>query len=204
MSNRKTDFSQISIAERFPAQTWVALDCETTDLLPRARLIELAAVRFETSGQVVDTFSTLVCPPVPVSGFIRRLTGITPDALSQAEPAATVIRKFFLWLPENAVLVAHNAPFDASVIAKEARLSKIGWSTALRWLDSLPIARAAFNIPDYRLSTIALHCGWNQQAATHRASADAHFVRKLLLHALELRIHETRPDLFVPLCLPSN
>ncbi|NOX55164.1 MAG: 3'-5' exonuclease [Planctomycetes bacterium] len=182
---------------------WVAIDCETTGLLPRARLIELAAIVFPSQGPVIATFSELVRPPGRLPLLVTRLTGITDRDLASASSAPEVLRRFFAWLPPAGVLVAHNAPFDAAVLAKETTLAGMGPLPAQPWIDTIPIARALISLPNYRLSTIADHYAQQDHRRTHRALEDADLVRRILQHALRDGLDSEMPHLFRPMLLSS-
>ena len=54
----------------------VSIDLEMTSPRPEAQeIIEVAAVKFQ-NDRIVDSFATLVQPPVPLPLAIQRLTGI--------------------------------------------------------------------------------------------------------------------------------
>ena len=76
----------------FP-ESYVVVDVETTGLDPsRDKLIEVAALKVQDS-KVVDSFSSLINPGVPVSDFIAELTGITNEQLENAPLAGDVLNE---------------------------------------------------------------------------------------------------------------
>ena len=62
----------------------VVLDIETTGLSNNDRIIEISMLKVE-NGIIIDRFSVLINPDIPISEKIVRLTGITNDMLSTAK-----------------------------------------------------------------------------------------------------------------------
>lgn len=93
--------------------TWdfVAIDFETTGLSPRVdRIIEVGIVRTSTSGEILERYSSLVNPMRDVGK--TSIHGITPGMLKDA-PRFEEIVDDIANIMNDAVLVAHNASFDA-------------------------------------------------------------------------------------------
>jgi DNA polymerase III epsilon subunit-like protein len=97
---------------------WVALDCETTGLDSRARLIEISAMTCNPESEEL-IFDSLVNPGIPVPFEITRLTGITAATLKEAPSREIVLRRFFNWLPSTTI-VAHHARFDLELLRRES------------------------------------------------------------------------------------
>jgi DNA polymerase III epsilon subunit-like protein len=89
---------------------WVAFDTETTDLGPRAELVELAIV--EPDGRV---FETLVRPSGSVSPAAARVHRIDPEALAVAPPFSEVAAQVRQRLARRTVL-AYHTDFDRRVL----------------------------------------------------------------------------------------
>lgn len=92
--------------------TFVVLDLETTGGPPDTDAItEIGAVKVR-GGCIVGEFATLVDPGTSVPPQIVSLTGITTAMVSGAPRLPAVLPTLLEFLA-GAVLVAHNAPFDA-------------------------------------------------------------------------------------------
>lgn len=100
-------------------------DTETTGLPIHRRapvekqpyIIEYAIAHIE-KGKVTKKFSTLIKPPVGVSDEITKITGLTDDDLKDAPTFAQA----FSLVKESMdadVLIAHNLPFDESLLSFE-------------------------------------------------------------------------------------
>lgn len=169
------------------AQSFVALDLETTG--PEAgvdAVIEVAAVRF-VDGREADCFTTLIDPGQPVPLRVQQLTGIHPGMLRQKPDLAAVLpalAEFCGDLP----LVAHNAAFDTAFLAAAGWQARGPvWCTLELGRVVLPLAR------NYRLSTLAAQIGAPLQTL-HRAEDDARAAGRLCL-ALQEQIAAMHPRL---------
>src|SRR5690606_33692643 len=90
---------------------------ETTGLSPSSEgLVEVAAVRFNLLAGPQEYFQTLVNPRKPIPPGATRVHGITDEMVFEAPAIEEVLPSFFRFT-ENAVLVAHNAPFDIGFLA---------------------------------------------------------------------------------------
>ncbi|WP_028803310.1 DEDDh family exonuclease [Streptomyces sp. 142MFCol3.1] len=145
-------------------QGYAVVDVETTGLARDDRIISAAVYRLDARGEVEDHWYTMVNPerdPGPVW-----IHGLTSEMLEGAPFFHEVAEEFAARLADR-VLVAHNAVFDWSMIAREyarvereapvrQRLCTIALSKELR----LPL-------PNHKLESLAAHFGVVQQRAHH-------------------------------------
>lgn len=90
---------------------FIALDFETTGLLPGDdSIIDIGAVRIR-NGEEVARYNTLVNPERAISEEISQLTGITNRELADAPVLATVRQEFRDFLGDLPIM-AHNAKFE--------------------------------------------------------------------------------------------
>jgi DNA polymerase-3 subunit epsilon len=165
------------------AREFVALDLETTGLFAETdRIVEVGAVRFDRTGRELGRFERLVHPGRPMSPAAQAIHGISDAVLAGAPGAATVLPVFVAWLgaPGTAVLLAHNASFDAGFLGRE--LARLGHPLpGLRIVDTLAAARRRWpEAPDHRLETLARRLGLGGDGP-HRALADSLRVKGLWL-----------------------
>jgi DNA polymerase III epsilon subunit family exonuclease len=166
-------------------QSLVFFDTETATLRGPPHLLELGAVR-AADGEIVDTFEALVLPAVPIDPDASDFHGITTEMVAEAEPAAAVLERFRSWVGDDA-LAAHNAEFDARVLAFECARARVapppGWL-----IDTLRISRKLIpEAPDHKLSTLC-DCLDLEEGVHHRALADAVWCWKVLEACVE-RMH---------------
>ncbi len=148
----------------------VAFDTETAACHGPPHLIELGAVR-SVGGEIVDRFVSLVRPEVPIETAASEVHGLVDEDVRDAPVAAEVIAQFLVWLGDD-WLVAHNAGFDASVLAFEALRHGIELpETPI--LDTLKLARRWIgDAPDFKLETLVRHLELDIERS-HRALPDA-------------------------------
>lgn len=160
-------------------QEWVAIDIETTGLNPdHDRIIEIAVVRFNRM-KVVSTYTQKVNPQRRVSKEILRLTGLRLDEL-EASPPFGVVESDIREAIGDTPIIAHNAPFDMAMLAKE------GITLSNQRFDTYTLASALMpDMPNYSLDTLAEAFGYRiSQDERHRAMGDTlatiHLFRSLL------------------------
>src|SRR5688572_18977297 len=103
--------SILALAKAFESGNhhFVVFDVETTSRdVTQGALAEIGAVRV-SGGQIVDRWSTLVNPGVPIVG--RQLHGISSDDVKDAPSPDEAARNFLEWAGD-ALLVGHNIGFD--------------------------------------------------------------------------------------------
>lgn len=151
---------------------FVVVDVEATGAkTPPNRLIELGAYRIR-GGKIVDKFVTLVNPEIPIPRFVATLTGISNEMVRGAPVFADVAPKWLDFVSE-AVLVAHNAPFDTSFLNHEISRVYPGHRMVNPHLCTVRLSRRAMpDLSNHRLETIASHFAI-PIASRHRAGSDA-------------------------------
>ena len=162
---------------------FVIVDTETTgSRAGEDRLIEIGAARL-VGGEVTETFQQLIDPGRHVPRRITRLTGIS-TAMVYGQPSATEVMPRFLEFLGDAVLVAHNLPFDARFL--DVALADAGLPPLQNpSLDTLRLARRLLSsLPSKGLSKLTQHFGITVHGR-HRALGDAVATAELLTILLE-------------------
>lgn len=159
--------------------TFICFDIETTGLsAARDKITEIGAVKVE-NGVITDTFSTFANPEMPIPQKITQLTGITDDMVKDAPSQSEAVCAFLEFAGDN-VLVAHNAPFDTSFIAKACE--DMGREYNYTSIDTVAISRAILtDIKNCKLDTVAkfLRLGdFNH----HRATDDAEMLARIFIN----------------------
>ena len=181
--------------------TFIVVDLETTGGSPATSAItEIGAVKVR-SGEVLGEFRTFVNPGGPIPVFITILTGITDSMVALAPGIESALPAFleFCDNADNAVLVAHNAPFDIGFLKAACAQLKIEWPN-YETLDTAKLARTILSkdeVKDCKLGTLAPFFGATT-TPNHRALDDARATVDVL-HGLISRLGNlgvsTLPDL---------
>ncbi|MDR1220331.1 MAG: 3'-5' exonuclease [Treponema sp.] len=192
---------------------FAAFDLETTGLDPKKdRIVEIGAVKFDKSG-VISRFSILINPGVPMPSGASAVNNITDDMLKD-KPSLDAVFPDFLRFINDAVVVAHNAPFDCGFINEglksryktvakaenegtglfldeESQSTQVvSWAPPFpalpnRTVDTIVFAKEAFpNMYKYNLQDLAASLAINAKDA-HRAEDDARVCMEIFLRCIQ-------------------
>lgn len=187
----------------------VIIDTETTGLKPALghRVVEIAAIRLE-NWQLVGELSQLVNPHRLMEADVTAVHGIRNEDVADKPTFAEILPELGTLL-DGALLVAHNALFDAGFLGMEFDIYR---QTALQqgqkrvveplqnpWLCTLELARRQFYFGRNNLGHIAQQLGVRIGRA-HRALGDVYTtmeVLKRMVADLARRRLSTVGDLFL-------
>ena len=71
----------------------VVIDTETTGLSPFSYILEIGAVKL-SGDRIIDTFSTLIRPPIPIPKDVTKIHGINDHMVKDAPLIPFVIDQF--------------------------------------------------------------------------------------------------------------
>ncbi|MBQ5809256.1 MAG: 3'-5' exonuclease, partial [Clostridia bacterium] len=162
-------------------EIYIAFDVET----PNSANDRMSAIGLTLiyNGKITDRFYTLINPETYFSPFNSELTGIYPEDVASAPTFPEV------WaMIENAMsrgtLVAHNAPFDMSVLAKCLRDYGIKWKARVPYLCTCTLSKRTFReLSNHKLNTLC-DC-LDIRLEHHNAGSDADACANLLLCCAE-------------------
>jgi DNA polymerase III epsilon subunit family exonuclease len=158
--------------------TFAIFDVETTGLSPAHghRICEVACLCIR-DGKELARFESLVDPKRPISEGAYYVNHITPQMLIGA-PTFDGVARPLLALMEDAVLVAHNAPFDLGFLAAELDIARLPPPEG-QVVDTLALARRTYSFARNGLSAVARALGVETGPA-HRAMGDVWTTRQVL------------------------
>lgn len=150
----------------------IFLDTETTGLGPDDHLIQLAYKNGKT-GEVVNE---LFKPPVPIPYGATAVHHITEEMVAD-KPAfsESPVKQAIQDLLNEAILVAHNAPFDMSMLATEGVMTK-------RFIDTCRVARHVVVSDSYQLQYLRYSLKLNATGTAHDALGDVIILEALYNH----------------------
>lgn len=162
---------------------FVALDIETTGLTPVVdRIVEIGAVKFR-KGKVLDRFQELIDPEMPISPGAFAVNGIT-DEMVREKPTIEQILPEFIDFVDEAVPIAHNAPFDVGFLSYDiSRLRLVASDKPI--LDTCAIPKRVFpHFHSYSLENLA-RALLIKSESFHRALEDATVCMKIFLKCVD-------------------
>lgn len=156
------------------------LDTETTGLQPTDRLCQLAYKLRKADGESLDEPECcLFRPPVPISFEAMSVTHITNEMVADKESFADSATKKLLEGLSDCVLVAHNAPFDVSMLAREGLNFPV-------YIDTLRVAQHLLDLPQHKLQYLRYALDLRVQGTAHSAQGDVNVLVALFDHLLNI------------------
>ena len=158
---------------------FAVVDVETTGLPTVGRtnrICEIAIVTINGSGEVLDEYSTLVNPQRRMGGTDHH--GITGDMVRNAPTFSEICDDVYIRL-SDAVIVAHNLPFDAQFLHQEFTRDGVDIGTR-PGLCTLINSRIQFDRYGYRLDNVAQLVTGRWPDGGHSALGDARALASVL------------------------
>jgi len=174
---------------------FTAVDLETTDNdTTKAEIVEIAAVRVR-DGEIVERFSSLVKPRVPISPAASATHGISERDIATASRFDEIWPKFRAFCGDD-VIVAHNGyEFDFKILARMSK--ELGKLFDLCTYDTLPLARDLYPT-SRKLVDLARQFGIDA-GRSHRALDDTLALAKVVLALDDVKRRRARKTALVNL-----
>jgi len=169
--------------KKIDEEEFVVFDIETTGLNSHTNeIIEIGAVKIK-AGRIVDRYSQLINPGRPIPYDITEITSITDEQVANEPKIDEVIGKFVDFVGD-AVLVAHNAPFDMGFIKRDIKkYLNIDYQCSV--IDTLQMARDLFpDLKKYGLGDLNKTLGLALEKH-HRAVDDSQATANMFIIFLE-------------------
>ncbi|UGY90657.1 DEDDh family exonuclease [Streptomyces gobiensis] len=161
---------------------YAVVDVETTGLARDDRIVSAAVYRLDAQGNVEDRWYSPVNPQRdPGPTWIH---GLTSDMLADAPLFPEIAEEFAARLADR-VLVAHNALFDWSMIAREYARARRTAPVRQRLCTIALAKELSLPLPNHKLESLAAHYGVVQERA-HHALDDARVLAEAFRPSLHL------------------
>lgn len=155
------------------------LDTETTNLKDD-RLIQLACGSKKNPHDVLNIHCSYFRPPEPIDFEAMAVHHITNEmVLDKPYFSESELKKDLENMRVDHVFIAHNAPFDLAVLARE------GISFPL-WIDTKRVAMHLFDSKSYRLQFLRYSLSLNVEGMAHDAAGDVAVLEKLFSYLYRL------------------
>ncbi len=122
---------------------FVVFDTETTGLLPhKDEIVQIGAVRV-IKGRIVEgeQLDMLVDPGIPIPAASTKVHKVS-DHMVQGAPDIAQAGRVFHQFARDAVIVAHNAPFDMAFLRRHAKRMDVEWDHPI--LDTVLLSAVLF------------------------------------------------------------
>jgi len=159
---------------------YLVMDTETTGIDPAEhRAVEAAAV-VVGAGQITCAFTTYLNPNRTIPAQASAVHGLVDDDVKDAPTLEATLPWLNALASKADVIVAHNAPFDRSMLP--GLVDK-------PWLDTLRLSRKLYpGLDGHSNQAMRYHLNLRTPEANgmpaHRALADAYVTARLLVHLL--------------------
>lgn len=177
-----------------PPLSFTAIDFETANG-KRASACGVGMVKVR-DGVPVDSYSTLIRPPRPFHEFhpanvaVHRITPLQVIHSPEWHEVSQIIEQFTGW----DVLIAHNAPFDLSVL-RSANIATGQAPGSYRSWCTLAGARSLLFLPRYRLPDVATALGVNIAGSHHDPVWDCRVAAAIAVELARLVAADTITEL---------
>lgn len=179
----KVSFSALTPAafKKSASNGYVVFDLETTGLNRSSdRIVEIGAIKYDAQHKELDRFSMLVNPSIHIPESASAINNIYDDMVANA-PVIREVLPLFLEFVGAFPLVAHNAEFDIAFLRNAIETND--FVCCLSYGDSLAMCKKAYDLPNYKLASIARSLGY-VACQTHRSIGDCEMLAYVIRHLL--------------------
>ncbi len=166
---------------------FVVFDTETTGLLPhKDEIVQIGAVRV-VKGKIVEgeRLDTLVDPGIPIPPASTKVHRVS-DVMVQGAPDIAQAGHSFHQFARDAVIVAHNAPFDMAFLHRHAARMQVEWTHPI--LDTVLLSAVLFGASEtHTLDAVCDRLGITiPETLRHTALGDAVATAEVLVRMLPM------------------
>ncbi|WP_170332910.1 3'-5' exonuclease [Ruegeria arenilitoris] len=166
---------------------FVVFDTETTGLLPhKDEIVQIGAVRV-VKGKIVEgeQLNTLVDPGIPIPAASTKVHKVS-DQMVQGAPDIAQAGRMFHHFARDAVIVAHNAPFDMAFLHRHSKRMDVEWSHPI--LDTVLLSAVVFGASEtHTLDAVCERLGITiPETLRHTALGDAVATAEALVKMLPI------------------
>lgn len=163
------------------AERYIAFDVETPNSYNH-RMSSIGITVVE-NGSIIRDYSSLINPETHFDPFNIQLTEISPAMVKDA-PTFPQLWPKLEELFSDAVLLAHNAPFDMGVLAKCLRAYGISWRPYVQYACTCRMSRKCYpHLENHKLNTVSRFLGISLEH--HQAASDAHACAEIFCACME-------------------
>lgn len=163
------------------SQRYICFDVETPN--NDNNCMSSIGISVVENGEIIYDFYSLVNPEARFDAFNIEFTGITPEMVADS-PNFSELWQVIEPIMSSGMLIAHNAPFDMSVLAKCLKRYEIYWEETTKYACTCQMSKKCFpELYNHRLNTICSYLDISLDH--HNAGSDARACAMILIKCLE-------------------
>ena len=160
----------------------IFLDLETTGLLKpfsndlqnQPEIIEICAIKMDSSFEEIDCLEDLLKPSIPITEIITKINGVSNEMVENKKTFPLMYDKLVDFFLGEEIVVAHNCSFDMGVL--QCELTRIAKEFNFPWPPKrVCTVEKTFHIKNRRLKLQELYemaTGKSEIINAHRARSD--------------------------------
>ncbi|MCX0392388.1 UvrD-helicase domain-containing protein [Clostridium perfringens] len=175
----------------FEKENIIVFDVESTGVdVTEDEIIQIAAIKLNKKGEVVDKFEKFLKNKKPVKDSYY-VHGFSDEMLQRIGDDKEKVLKEFVEYSKGSIIVGHNVQYDINILCSELERSNLGKPKFKTFYDTLDIYRRFYpgNI-NYKLENLSKVYD-TKHKPSHDAMDDIIATGELLVRAINEKIRET-------------
>lgn len=179
------------LIDAFNKDNIIVFDVESTGVdITEDEIIQIAAIKINSNGEVIDTFEKFLKNKKSVASS-EYVHGFSDEFLMKNGEDKKAVLKEFIKFSEGAVIVGHNVQFDINILTSELERLALGTPKFKAFYDTLDIYRRFYpNTNNHKLETLSDIFKTNHKPS-HDAMDDILATSELLVRAIKVDIIPT-------------
>ena len=175
----------------FEKENIIVFDVESTGVdVTEDEIIQIAAIKLNKNGEVVDKFEEFLKNKKPVKDSYY-VHGFSDEMLQRIGEDKEKVLKEFVEYSKDSIIVGHNVQYDINILCSELERNNLGKPKFKTFYDTLDIYRRFYpgNI-NYKLENLSKVYD-TKHKPSHDAMDDIIATGELLVRAINEKIRET-------------
>lgn len=163
----------------------IIFDVESTGInVIEDEIIQIAAVKINSDGEVIETFEKFLTPDKSVGESVY-IHGFSDDFLMKNGQDKSTVLKGFIDFVKDSVVIGHNVKFDIDILTSELLRNNIKRNFTNYFYDTLDIYRRFHgSLENHKLETLS-NIFNTKIKPSHNAMDDILATKELLINAIE-------------------
>ena len=179
------------LINEFEKENIIVFDVESTGVdVTEDEIIQIAAIKLNKNGEVVDKFEEFLKNKKPVKDSYY-VHGFSDEMLQRIGEDKEKVLKEFVEYSKDSIIVGHNVQYDINILCSELERNNLGKPKFKTFYDTLDIYRRFYpgNI-NYKLENLSKVYD-TKHKPSHDAMDDIIATGELLVRAINEKIKET-------------